>query len=116
MTNWHAAILDLLEQKIGEAFEFEVSRQAALSEAAGAIPPLRELLQESEIASAQSILALGNALEERWASEWWNDFVKMDRGEFEQTAQDFVGPDGRLAILRKIVTNSSAHSPVPGRS
>jgi hypothetical protein len=42
-------------------------------------------------------------IEERWASEWWDDFAKVERGEFERIGRDLVGPEGRFAILRTIV-------------
>jgi hypothetical protein len=58
------------------------------------------------IVNANFTLALGNMIEERWASEWWDDFARMDRGEFERTAEDLVGPEGRFAVLRKIVSKT----------
>jgi hypothetical protein len=54
---------------------------------------------------ANFILVLGNMVEGRWASEWWDGLAKMDRGEFERTAGDLVG---RLAILRTLVTEAGA--------
>lgn len=48
---------------------------------------------------------LGSTVEQRWASQWWDDFSKMGRGEFERTARDLVG---RLAILRTLVTEAGA--------
>jgi hypothetical protein len=51
----------------------EPTRVAAIGEAAGAIPVLRE----NEVVNAQVVLALGNMIEERWASEWWDDFAKV---------------------------------------
>ncbi len=115
MTTWRteftAFVLDLLdfvEEKIGEALETEDSRRAALSEAAGAIPVLRERLRENDVVNAHFILALHNMIEERWASEWWEDFAKMDRGEFERTARDLVGPEGPFANLRKVVAEAGA--------
>jgi hypothetical protein len=44
-----------------------------------------------------------SSIEERLASEWWDNFAKMDRSEFERTAQDLIGINGRLPNLRKIV-------------
>lgn len=64
---------------------------------------VRGRLRENDLANRQCILALGNMIEQRWASEWWEDFSKMDE-EFERTAGDLVGPQGRVAILRTIVT------------
>jgi hypothetical protein len=101
-TEYAAFVLDLMdfiEEKIVEAMENEPSRVAAIGEAAGAIPVLRGRLRENDAANAQAILALGNMIEQRWASGWWEDFSKMKREEFERTAGDLIGPQGRLAIL-----------------
>ena len=57
--------------------ENEPSRVAAIGEAAGAIPVVRDRLRENDLANTQCILALGNMIEQRWASEWWEDFSKM---------------------------------------
>jgi hypothetical protein len=54
------------------------------------------------------ILALGNVLEARYAADWWTDFAKMNRQEFESAARDLVGPEGRLTILRKVVAEVGA--------
>jgi hypothetical protein len=104
-TEFAAFVLDLLdsiEEKIGEAMENEPFRIAAVGEAAGAIPVLRDRLCENEVVGTHFILAPGNMIEARWASEWWEDFAKMERAEFERTAGDLIGPEGRLAILRKL--------------
>jgi hypothetical protein len=53
------------------------------------------------------VLVLDNILDERWASEWWDDFARMERGEFERAARDLVGTEGRLPILRKIVAEAA---------
>jgi hypothetical protein len=98
-------LMDFVEEKIGEAVESEPSRFAAIGEAAGAIPVLRDRLRENEYVQANFILVLGNTVEQRWASEWWDDFSKMERGEFERPARDLVG---RLAILRALVTEAGA--------
>jgi hypothetical protein len=106
-------LLDFIEEKIAEALESEVSRRAALSEAAGAIPLLRERLRQNELANAQSILALGNAIEERWVSEWWDGFAKMERDEFERTASDLVVPEGRLSTAtNRILSGKSFNGPI----
>jgi hypothetical protein len=67
-TEFAAFVLDLLdfvEEKIGEAMENEPSRVAAIGEAAGAIPVVRDRLRENDLANTQCILALGNMIEQR---------------------------------------------------
>ena len=110
-TEFAAFVLDLLdftEEKIGEAMDDESSRAAAIGEAAGAIPVLRDRLRENDEVNAHFILALGNTIEARYAADWWSDFARMDRREFEDAARDLVGPEGRLAILRKVVAEMGA--------
>jgi len=101
-------LLDFIEEKIGEAMDNESSRAAAIGEAASAIPVLRDRLCDNDEVNAHCILALGNVLEARYAADWWTDFAKMNRQEFESGARDLVGPEGRLAILRKIVAEVGA--------
>lgn len=82
--------------------ENEPSRLAAIGEAAGAIPVVRDHLRENDLANTQCILALGNMIEQRWASAWWEDFSKMAG----RNSKDRRGPRraaGRVAILRAIV-------------
>ncbi|MCC8950410.1 hypothetical protein H8A97_36405 [Bradyrhizobium sp. Arg62] len=110
-TEFAAFVLDLLnfiEEKIGEAMDNEPSQAAALGEAAGAIPVLRDRLRDNDEMNAHCILALGNTLEARYAGDWWDDFAQMDRQGFESAARDLVGQEGRLAILRKIVAEVDA--------
>jgi hypothetical protein len=110
-TDFAAFVLDLLdfmEEKIGEAMETETSRVAAIGEAAGVLPLLRERLRANEVVQANFILLLDVTFEERYAAEWWDGFAKMGRPEFEKIAQDLVGPQGRLAILSTIVAEAGA--------
>lgn len=90
------------KKKIREALQDESSRAAAIGEAAGAVPVLRDRLGENDVVAAQFVHALGNVIEQRWATEWWDGFAKTDRQEFEVPARDLVGPEGRRAVLRKI--------------
>ncbi|WP_342738431.1 hypothetical protein [Bradyrhizobium sp. B117] len=94
--------LDFIEEKIREALQDESSRPAAIGEAAGTVPVLRDRLRENDVVTTQFVLVLGNVIEQRWAAEWWDGFAKMDRAEFEVAAPDLVGPRGRLAVLRKV--------------
>ena len=87
--------------------ENEPSRVAAIGEAAGAIPVVRDRLRENDLANTQCILALDNMIEQRWASEWWEDFSKM-AGRNSKDRRDLVGPQGRFAILRAIVAGGAS--------
>lgn len=98
-------LLDFIEERIAEAIADESSRAAAVGEAAGAVPVVRDRLRENDVVDANFILVLGNAIEERWASRWWGDFARMDRPAFEEAARDLVG---RLAILRGLVAGEGA--------
>jgi hypothetical protein len=102
-------LLDFMEEKIREALDDEGSRPAAIGEAAGAVPLLRDRLREDEVAQAQFMLVFGVQLFEPHATPWWAEFARMERAEFEQRAADLVGPQGRLAALRTVVgTNDPA--------
>ncbi|MCK1268927.1 hypothetical protein IVB44_08550 [Bradyrhizobium sp. 49] len=101
-------LMDFIEEKMGEAQQDETSRIGAVGEAAGAVPVLRDRLSENEVVQAKSMLALGNMIEERWAADWWSGLARMERQEFEEAARDLAGPEGRLAILRKIVADAGA--------
>ena len=72
---------------------------------------LRDRLREDEVVQANFILVLDARFEARYVPEWWESFAKMDRGEFEEAARDLAGPDGRLAVLRKIVVGDGAAQP-----
>jgi hypothetical protein len=115
MTTWRTDftsfildLLDFMEGKIAEALATEDSRRAAISEAADAIPVLRERVRENDTVNAHFVLALRNMFEESYASDEWEAFAKLDRTEFERTARDLVGPEGRFADLRKIVADADA--------
>ncbi|MGY4466953.1 hypothetical protein ACVWWK_002635 [Bradyrhizobium sp. LB9.1b] len=101
-------LMDFLEEKIGESIENETSRIAALGEAAGAVPVLRDRLSQNEVVQANFMLVLGNVIEERSAPDWWSGLAKMERREFEEAARDLAGPQGRLAILRTVVRDAGA--------
>jgi hypothetical protein len=89
-TEFAAFVLDLLDfvEKIGEAMENEPSRVAAIGEAAGAIPVVRDRLRENDLANTQCILALGNMIEQRWPSEWWRTSPRWTR----RNSKDHRGP------------------------
>ena len=103
-TDFAAFVLDLLdfmEEKIREAIDDEVSRAGAIAEAAGAVPLLRDRLTENEVVQTGFMLVLDVELFEPHAAAWWADFGRMDRAEFENEARLLVGPEGRLAALRR---------------
>jgi len=104
-TDFTAFVLDLLdfmEEKIHEAVDDERSRPAAISEAAGAIPLLRDRLREDEVAQAQFMLVFDAQTFDADASKWWSDLAQMGRAEFDKLAADLVGPQGKLAVLRVV--------------
>jgi hypothetical protein len=71
-TDFAAFVLDLLdfiEEKIVEAMETETSRVAAVGEAAGVLPLLRDRLRENEVVQGNFILLLDVTFEERYAAE-----------------------------------------------
>lgn len=110
-TDFTAFVLDLMdfiEEKIGEAIENESSRVAAIGEAAGAVPVLRDRVRENDVVNARFILALHNMFEARYAADEWEAFAKVDRAEFEGTARDLIGPEGRFADLRNIVAEAGS--------
>jgi hypothetical protein len=49
-------------------------------------------------------------IEERRAADWWDDFAEVERGEFERTGLDLVGPKGRFAIQRITVAGVARRS------
>lgn len=106
-TEFEAFVLDLMdfiEERIREALDGEASRAGALAEAAGAVPVLRDRLQENEVVLANFILVLDNIIDKRWAPGWWDGFAKMERGEFERLARDL---EGRLSVLRTVVRSDA---------
>jgi hypothetical protein len=103
-------LLDFMEEKIREAIDDECSRSAAISEAAGAVPVLRDRLRENEVAQAQFMLVFDAQMFDADAAKWWSDLEQMDRTEFEKLATDLVGPKGTLVALRKVAETSATTS------
>jgi hypothetical protein len=100
-------LLDFVEEKIREAIDDESSRPAAISEAAGAVPLLRDRLREDEAVQAQFMLVFDAQMFDADAAKWWSDLAQIDRAEFEKLAADLVGPGGTLAALRKVAAASA---------
>ncbi|WP_407116152.1 hypothetical protein [Bradyrhizobium sp. LMG 9283] len=99
-----------MEEKIREAIENESSRHAAIAEAAGAVAPLRDRLRENEEVQASFTLLLDAQMYDAHAAQWWVDFARIDRPEFEKVAAVLVGPQGALEALRKVVSAANAPS------
>ncbi|MDA9420976.1 hypothetical protein [Bradyrhizobium sp. CCBAU 53380] len=95
-------ILDFMEEKIREAHADENSRIAALGEAAGAVPVLRDRLREDELVQTKFIMVFGNELYDPHATGRWRDLAQMPRADFEAEAEAFIKPDGVFAALRRI--------------
>jgi hypothetical protein len=92
-------LLDFMGEKIQEAMADEVSQAGAVSEAAGAVPLLRDRLREDETRQAQFMLAFDKQMYDADAAKWWTDLARMERAEFEKEAAGLIGPQGLLAIL-----------------
>jgi hypothetical protein len=99
-------LVDFMDEKIREAITDEGSRVAAVAEAAGALPLLRDRLRENEVAKAQFMLVFDEYLYEPYATQWWADFARMDRSSFEEQAARLVGPDKIFAVLRVIAADA----------
>ena len=70
------AILDFMEEKSRDAIADESFRTSAVSEAAGAIPLLRDRLREDETKQAQFMLVFDVRLLEPHATPWWAEFTE----------------------------------------
>jgi hypothetical protein len=77
----------------------ESFRAGAVSEAAGALPLLRDRLREDEVVQAQFILVFSEYLYGPFVAEWWTEFARMDRVAFEKESDALVD---RLAVLRQV--------------
>jgi hypothetical protein len=95
-------VLDFMEEKIREALTDETSQVSAIAEAAGAVPLLRDRLQEDEVKQTQFMLVFDDQLFEPHATRWWWEFARMDRAAFEKQAADLVRQHGMLAALRAV--------------
>lgn len=100
------SLLDFMEEKLGEALQDETSRIAAIAEAAGALPTLRDRLRKNELAQTKFMLVFGNELHEPHATERWRDLARMPRSDFEAEVEAFLKPGGTFAELRAIVGTS----------
>jgi hypothetical protein len=92
-------ILDFIEEKINEALSHPASQFAAIGEAAGAIPLIRDRLREDEVKWTQFVLVLGTKIETDWWQDWWRDFAKIERADFVREASDLICETGAVHAL-----------------
>jgi hypothetical protein len=102
---------DFMEKKIREAIDDECSWPAAISEAAGAVPVLRDRLTKNEVAQAQFMLVFdaqmfdaerpqsGGRISPRWTAT-----------NSRSSPANLVGPKGTLAALREVAAASATIS------
>ena len=93
-------LLDFAEKKLREAIADEASQAGVISEAAGALPLLRDRLREDEVVQAQFFLVFSDYLYGPHVAQWWTGFARMDRPAFEKRAESLVR---LLAVLRQVV-------------
>lgn len=91
-----------MEEKLREALRDEISRVGAVSEAAGAVPLLRDRLRENELLQAQFMLVFDNELYEPRATRRWRDLAHMPRSDFEAEVEALLKPGGTFAALRAV--------------
>jgi len=97
-----ADMLDFMTEKIAEAVTDPSCQLAAIEEAAGAVPVMRDRLRDDAVLWTNFVLVLGVKIEEGWR-DWWTSFAKMNRKEFLHEAEQIGGPDGALVVLRSIL-------------
>jgi hypothetical protein len=93
-------LLDFMEEKIREALADEASQAGAVSEAAGAIPLLRDRSREDDNTTAGFMLLFDEAIFCQDAANWWTALGRMERLEFEKRAALLVGAEGTFMALR----------------
>ncbi|MGY3423421.1 hypothetical protein ACVWZW_003896 [Bradyrhizobium sp. F1.13.4] len=81
----------------------ENSRIAAVSEAASAVPLLRDRLRRDELVQTQFMLVFDNELYEPHATRRWRDLAQMPRADFEAEVEACLKPGGTFAALRAIM-------------
>jgi hypothetical protein len=96
-------LVDFVEEKLREGLADESLRAAAVSEASGAVPLLRDRLREDDAMKTNFMLLLDSQVYDADAAKWWSDLAGMDRAGFERLAADLVKPQGALAMLRVVI-------------
>jgi hypothetical protein len=81
-TDFVLDILDFMEEKLREAIDDESARRAAISEATGAVPLLRDRLREDELTLTRFMMVFDVQLLEPHATPWWTEIARMERAEF----------------------------------
>jgi hypothetical protein len=49
-------------------------------------------------------------INEPHATQWWTEFARMDRAEFDKRAADLIRPHGPLAMLRTVAASTAETS------
>jgi hypothetical protein len=78
-----------MEEKLREALRDDTSRIGAVSEAAGAVPILRDPLCENEVVLTKFMLVFDSEFHEPHATERWRDLARMPRAAFEAEVEAF---------------------------
>lgn len=99
-------LLDFMEEKIREGVADEASRAAAVSEAASAVPLLRDRSREDDETTAGFLLVFDEGIYGPYAANWWAALGRMERPEFEEQAARLIGPDKIFAMLRVIAADA----------
>jgi hypothetical protein len=98
-------LLDFIEEKLREAIADQASQAGAATEAACALPLLRDRLREDETVQAQFILLFSEYLYGSGAADWRSGFARVDRTAFEREAETLMG---LLVVLRQVAAADPA--------
>jgi hypothetical protein len=92
-----------MQEKIDEAIAGPASQLAAIEEAACSVPVMHDRLGEDDVIWTNFVLVLGVRIERPHWRDWWTAFSEMEREEFLREASEFVGPNGRLGVLKSVL-------------
>ena len=96
--------LDFIEEKLREACADPASQKAAVTEASGAVPQLRDRLRAEDEPKATLCMFAFRALVDRNAFDWWAKLAKMERKEFLEECAPLLDTDtGAIAAVRAVV-------------
>jgi hypothetical protein len=97
-------LLDFIEEKVREALADPACQFAAVNEAAGAIPLMRDRLQEDGQKWTLFVLAFGTKIEEGYWQDWWQAFAKIDREKFLKEGNALIASNGPVQNLKNMLT------------